>query len=203
MGILSKLFSSGKKTEVLKPGPEVKDLPPSAARDILIRIYNGPTKEDECIAYGIAMLPASANWSQAEKAFLYYIIGKSMGNRCSQDQRRIPFFAASVLNNPIRTNLAWHEIYLIPELKEYSSVSTENAVKLCRQYPLPDSFDSLLQLPDGAEKKPSVFDTWDEAGKKKFFSHQGQLLNDMRSAGFISPEQHKQLLEDLRVKLAL
>ena len=47
MGILSKLFSSKGKGPALTAGPEVRDLPSSPARDILIRIYNGPTKEDE------------------------------------------------------------------------------------------------------------------------------------------------------------
>ena len=119
--------------------------------------------------------------------------------------RRIPFFADSVLNNPIRTNLAWHELRLIPETKELASPSAESAAALCRKYPLPDSFDDLLQpwVPEDGEAKPHVFTTWDEAGKKKFLNHQGALLGDMLKCGFITGEQRQRLLEDLTGKLQL
>ena len=206
MGILSKLFSSKAKGPVLTPGPEVRDLPSSAAKDILMRIYNGPTKEDERISWALAMMPASGQWSRAEKAFYEYIIGEAIGNRSQgKDMRRIPFFAASVLNNPIRTNLAWHELWLIPETKELASPSAENVVALGRKYPLPDSFDDLLQpwVPEDGEAKPHVFTTWDENDKKKFLSHQGVLLGDMLKCGFISKEQHQQLLADLTGKLRI
>ena len=206
MGILSKLFSSKAKGPALTAGPEVRDLPSSPARDILIRIYNGPTKEDERISWALAMMPASGQWSQAEKAFYEYIIGHAIGNRSQgKDMRRIPFFAASVLNNPIRSNLAWHELWLIPETKELASPSAENAVALCRKYPLPDSFDDLLEpwVPEDGEAKPHIFTTWDDAGKNKFLSHQGALLGDMLKCGFITREQHQQLLADLTKKLQI
>ncbi len=146
MGILSKLFSSGKKSASPEAGPSVKDMPASPAKTRLMQLYNSPAKENERIRMAVAMKADSENWSRAERSFWYYIIGDALAVRSKrEDPRRIPFYAASVFDNPIPTNLGWYEIKRA--CSEYADLPStpENAVMLHLKFPLPESFDLLTE----------------------------------------------------------
>ncbi len=147
MGILSKLFSSGKKPAGQEAGPAVKDMPASPAKTRLMQLYSSPAAETERIRMAVAMKADSENWSRAERSFWYYIIGDALAVRSKrEDPRSIPFYAASVFDNPIPTNLGWYEIKRA--CNEYSSLEStpKNAVMLHQKHPLPESFDGLTEV---------------------------------------------------------
>ena len=125
MGILSKLFSSGKKPAGQEAGPAVKDMPASPAKTRLMQLYSSPAAETERIRMAVAMKADSENWSRAERSFWYYIIGDALAVRSKrEDPRSIPFYAA------------------------YSSLEStpKNAVMLHQKHPLPESFDGLTEV---------------------------------------------------------
>ncbi len=95
---------------------------------------------DNRIKKCIDLQPAVSEWSDAEKSFYYLILGNCIGARSNwKDDRRFPFFAASVFYNPINTNSAWHDLHGM-----YEELSPATAQKLFVKYPLPKDFSDLM-----------------------------------------------------------
>jgi len=131
-----------------KPGEPVRDMPATPVRDQLITLWNSYAPNDERIRKCIAMKPLISGWSDAEKSFYYLILGNAIGARSKwEDDRRFPFFAASVFYNPINTNSAWHDLNSV---LEGMSICPATAQKLFVRYPLPEDFQDLM-TPLGGE----------------------------------------------------
>jgi len=125
-----------------KPGTPVRDMPATQTRDQLILLWNGHGRYDERINLCIAMQPSVSKWSDAEKSFYYLILGSLIGARSGwKDERRFPFFAASVFYNPINTNSAWHDLSSVLD----GRICPATAQALHAKYPLPDDFSILTQ----------------------------------------------------------
>lgn len=118
-------------------------IPAENAQAELKNLYNSRATPEERIRRAIRMQPAVESWSDANKAFYYYIIGDALKRRNADDQRRLAFFAAQIYYNPVNTSLGWHELrQAFPDREIHPSPDT--AKQLHEEFPLPDSFESLL-----------------------------------------------------------
>ena len=118
-------------------------IPAENAQGELKNLYNSRATPEERIRRAIRMQPAVESWSDADKAFYYYIIGDAIKRKNANDDRRLAFFAAQIYYNPVNTSLGWHELrQALPDREIHPSPDT--AKQLHEEFPLPDSFESLI-----------------------------------------------------------
>ena len=125
------------------PDYESTTISPENAQAELKALYNGYGDVDERLRRAVGMRASSENWSDADKAFYYYIIGYLLQQRDKNDDRRLAFYAAQVFYQPINTSLGWYELKRTNEYKDVSP-SPENAKMLHEKLPLPEEWEDLL-----------------------------------------------------------
>jgi hypothetical protein len=105
---------------------------------------DGKYDADERLKRTIAIKDSVQFWSNESKAFYYYIIAQTLGYRNPKDERQYAFYAAQLFYNPAGTSLGW---FVFNELDEYKQLeqTPENAKMLYEKYPLPTSFDELIE----------------------------------------------------------
>lgn len=125
-------------------------IPAEYARAELLNLekVNPPEKRLEAF---FAMQDSADDWSNADRAFYYFIAGGTARILYPVSKSHLAFYAAQVSCDPSPNSMGWQNLR---ETEGTSlSASAENARLMCEKYPLPKSMDEAKNYIYGFEKQ--------------------------------------------------
>ncbi len=125
-------------------------IPAEFAHAELLNLQNEGSPEKRLENF-FAMQDSAPSWSNADKAFYYFIAGGAARVLYPVNKSNLAFYAAQVSCDPNPNSMGWQHLR---ETEGASLPATiESAKRMCEKYPLPKTMDEAKNYTDGFEEE--------------------------------------------------